>query len=191
MCRGLGKSFVSTCLWPFYHILPQEVLLHHYFVLFIKHSFTVRLSASTSKHSRREAGRSAEPPNILPWWHLQTPPTPPFHSADTPSTHCRSATQLSISTSRLALTLSVTKTHTHTQNVISPTAHCTTEPCCWASETAQRREKREIRVWCPPVPEEAACQLGKARWKQSHMMAAEETAAAETEVLVWAGRRCW
>lgn len=36
----------------------------------------------------------------------------------------------------------------------------------------QRWREREQRVGRPPGPAESACQLGKARWKQSHMMAA-------------------
>lgn len=36
----------------------------------------------------------------------------------------------------------------------------------------QRWREREQRVSRPPGPAESACQLGKARWKQSHMMAA-------------------
>lgn len=51
----------------------------------------------------------------------------------------------------------------------------------------EKGKQREQREQCPPVPE-AACQLGKARWKQSHMMAVVVEAAA-AKMRSWAGQR--
>lgn len=81
------------------------------------------------------------------WGHLQTLPC----AVQThPATRCRSAT------------LGISTTHTHTD----PPAH----PMSQGKQ--QRWRKRARRVGRPPAPAESACQLGKARWKQSHMMAA-------------------
>lgn len=81
---------------------------------------------------------------------------------------------------------SSSQTHTHTSPfsaaaLLNPAA----EPVNNSTDRVADRgnaEQREQREPCPPVPEEAACQLGKARWKQSHMMAAVvEVAAAQSK----------
>lgn len=104
------------------------------------------------------------------------PPHPQLQTADTPSAHCRSASADKLSISSTTRPPSLKK---HTRASSLPLPANATETRRWAGEKAQRaggeEKRRETGVWCPPVPEEAACQLGKARWKQSHMMAAGET----------------
>lgn len=106
-----------------------------------------------SKHTaRRETGRSDD--DIF---------KQSLHSADTPS-HLLQVSNTHSASAPASLSI----THTHTQSNLS---HCTTDPYWQIKETAYR-EGNKSRECRPPVPAEAACQLGKARWKQSHMMAA-------------------
>lgn len=169
--------------------MPQEVLLPRYFSLFSKRNNRVCLTLSLHIKTQRQGGKTgggAELPDTLPWWHLQTLPSPSSaaNSADTPSARCRltSADKLSNSSTTRPPSL---KKHIRIISLAARQRHST--PALSRRQSTERRrrggkERRETGVWCPPVPEEAACQLGKARWKQSHMMAAERRRS-------WAG--CW
>lgn len=64
-----------------------------------------------------EQERNAELPDIL---SMMTSSNTPLRSADTPSTHCRSATQLSISTNRLTLAHCLSPSHARTQTKSLP-----------------------------------------------------------------------
>lgn len=103
--------------------------------------------------------------NILPEHNrhpvMMTSSNTPLRAADTPS-HSLQVSDAQHQHQPLHFI-----THTHTEHPPPP-------PMSQGKQ--QRWREREQRVSRPPGPAESACQLGKARWKQSHMMAARVVA---------------
>lgn len=108
----------------------------------------------SSQHLLRTCSQRERGSELTSWRMTNTP----LRCADTPS-H-----SLQVSTAQHQHQPLYHK-HTHAQNLTPP-------PHPISQGKQQRQRERERRVRRPPVPAESACQLGKARWKQSHMMAA-------------------
>lgn len=123
---------------------------------------------------------------------MMTSPNTPLHTADTPSTHCRSAPQLSISTSRLTLSISHTVFVTRiTTNTISPIAllnPAAESVNCLDEERERKRAYRATRAM-PTRPWRGGVPVGEGQVETvTHDDSGGDSGDTGDVVLGWEGR---